>query len=337
MKPMQSPTFHHVLSIDQFSKEDILGILGLAKCIRAHPQRASNLLHNRIMAALFFEPSTRTRLSFETAMHRLGGRVIGFSESNSSSTTKGESLADTIRTVSQYADAIVIRHPDMGSAQHAANVSGSVPIINGGDGSNEHPTQTLLDVFAIQECQNGELQNLHVALVGDLKHGRTVHSLSRAAALFGIRLYLVAPDEELQMPLDLCQDLESRGAVFSKHDNIEEVIERVDVIYMTRLQKERWQVESSNSDSSSLSSSSIYSSDQSKKIDISSCVLNRDKLKNAKQSMRILHPLPRNEEIDIDVDDTQHAYYFQQVKCGVYVRQALLALLTSEGPLNLDI
>jgi aspartate carbamoyltransferase catalytic subunit len=223
-----------VLSMKDFTPEQIHLVLKTAAHLKKHP--AHDLLNNKIIANCFFEPSTRTRLSFESAALKLGGRVIGFSSDESLSTQKGETLYDTMRIVSGYADLIVIRHPKEGSARLAAEAS-SVPVINAGDGANQHPTQTLVDLFSIQECQ-GHLEELSIALVGDLKYGRTVHSFAQICKLFNVRLFLVAP-EELTLPESICDTLKREGVRFSFHHNLQEVIHKVDVVYMTRIQKER--------------------------------------------------------------------------------------------------
>lgn len=292
-----------VLSIKELSLQQIELVLRTAADLKN--QQQPDLLKNKIIANCFFEPSTRTRMSFESAALRLGGNVIGFSSDESLSVKKGETLYDTMRVVSGYADLIVIRHPKEGSARLAAEAS-SVPVINAGDGANQHPTQTLVDLFSIQECQ-GSLEGLSIALVGDLKYGRTVHSFAQACKLFNMRLFLVAP-EELTLPDSICDTLKREGVRFSFHQTLQEVIHKVDIVYMTRIQKERM-------------SSSEYQSSKDQ------LTLNIAMLLQAKPNLRILHPLPRVDEMEKAVDDTPYAYYFQQAENGVFIRQALLTLI----------
>ncbi len=294
-----------LVSIADLSTDEISLILDTAEKIKQDPASVSSVLSGKIMASCFFEPSTRTRLSFEAAMQRCGGSVIGFSEARNTSSAKGETLSDSIKVISPYVDAIVLRHPKEGSARLAAEYSQKA-IINAGDGSNRHPTQTLLDLFTIRECQD-KLDSLHVALIGDLKYGRTCHSLVEALARFGARLYFVSP-ESLAMPQTICDKLKLAGAKFSFHRDLSEIVDRVDILYMTRIQKERF------------GGGEVQG-------DLSGCMLNAEKLKNAKPSMRVMHPLPRVDEISTDVDKTDHAYYFQQAENGLYVRQAILKLL----------
>jgi len=258
------------------------------------------------MGSCFFEPSTRTRLSFESAMLKLGGQVVGFSEPGVTSIKKGESLSDTIQVIGNYVDVIVIRHPLEGAVRHSAEET-KVPVINGGDGANQHPTQTLLDLFTIKECQK-KLSGLKIALVGDLKYGRTIHSLTQALMYFNPCFYFVAPPS-LQMPDYLISGLKKKKIVFSFHDKIEEIVNDVDIIYMTRIQKERF--------------ADLLEYEQVKNV----FMLTADLLSGAKNNLRIMHPLPRVNEIAKDVDKTKYAYYFQQAKNGIYVRQALLGLV----------
>lgn len=298
-----------IISISDLSKNDILKVLGHAKELKLSPQ--PNLLNNFVMASCFFEPSTRTRLSFETAMERLGGKVIGFARAGVTSIKKKETLFDSIKIIGQYADVIAIRHPMEGSARRAAQATDK-PILNGGDGANQHPTQTLLDLFTIEETQN-ILENLHVAFVGDLKYGRTVHSLAQALIHFNAKLYFVAP-ESLQMPEYICNQLQKNRIEFSVHKKIEEIIPNVDILYMTRIQEERFPDK--------------MEYEQVKGI----YVLRKNMLQNAKSNMKIMHPLPRVNEIQIEIDNTPYAYYFQQAENGLFVRQALLGLVL--GKLN---
>jgi aspartate carbamoyltransferase catalytic subunit len=293
-----------ILSIKEMSKAQILEILSRASEIKKnHP---GPILKGHLMASCFFEPSTRTRLSFETAMRRLGGEVIGFAEPTISSAQKGESLHDAIKIIGLYSDLVVLRHPLEGSARQAAEAT-EKPVINAGDGANEHPTQTLLDLFTILECQK-KLEGLNVAFVGDLLYGRTVHSLSLGLRLFGSRLYFVSPPS-LAMPDTICQTLRQGGIPFSFHQSIEEVIDKVDILYMTRVQKERF------------ASPDEYAHVKDRFI------LSTSLLEKAQPHLRVLHPLPRVNEIEKGVDATPYAYYFQQAENSLYVRQAILAML----------
>ncbi len=296
-----------IISIKDLTKTEILNILKHAKALKAKPQ--PSLLKDKVMASLFFEPSTRTRLSFETAMERLGGRIIGFADPGVSSASKGETLYDAIKVIGQYADVVAMRHPMEGAARLASEASDK-PILNGGDGANQHPTQTLLDLFTIYESQK-TLNNLSVAMVGDLKYGRTVHSLASALKLFNSKLYFVAP-EALQMPEYICRDLKRNKIKYSSHEEIKDVVNKVDILYMTRIQKERFP----------------DPLDYERVKDV--YVLTKDHLEKVKPNMKVMHPLPRVNEIDIEVDSTPHAYYFQQAENGLYVRQALLGLVLNK-------
>lgn len=291
-----------LVSINDFNKDEILRIIELAADFEANPNQP--LLRDKVIASLFFEPSTRTRLSFETAINRLGGRVIGFSDANATSTTKGETLKDTIIMVSNYADLIVMRHPLEGAARYASEQS-CVPIINAGDGANQHPTQTLLDMFSISKTQ-GTLQNLKIAMVGDLKYGRTVHSLLMAMSYFNPTFYFVAP-EELKMPVEYKSILDEKGIAYEEHTDMNEVLKKVDILYMTRVQKERF--------------ADLMEYERVK----NTYVLNNAMLEGTKDNLKILHPLPRVNEISTDVDNNSKAYYFQQAKNGVYTRMAIIA------------
>jgi aspartate carbamoyltransferase catalytic subunit len=293
-----------ILSIVDFTKEDLLKVINTAEELKKHPR--PDLLKGKIMASCFFEPSTRTRLSFETAMLRLGGSVTGFADPDTISAKKGETLFDSINTVGNYVDIIVIRHPVEGAVRRASEAT-ETPVINGGDGANQHPTQTLLDLFTIKECQK-KLSHLKIAMVGDLKYGRTVHSLAQALVHFNPQLYFVAPDS-LQMPGHIIDNLKTEGIKYSFHSDIESVINKVDILYMTRIQKERF--------------SDPLEYERLKSV----FILKTDMLNKVKKNLRIMHPLPRVGEIDMAVDSTEHAYYFTQVKNGVYVREALLALV----------
>jgi aspartate carbamoyltransferase catalytic subunit len=291
-----------LVSIDDYTKEEQLRILDLAEKFEARP--VQNILEGYVVATLFFEPSTRTRLSFESAASRLGAQVIGFSDAGSSSVSKGESLNDTILTVSNYADIIVMRHPREGSARFASEVS-PVPIINAGDGANQHPTQTLLDMYSIRKTQ-GKLDNLQIAFVGDLKYGRTVHSLTFALCNFNATFHLVSP-EELKLPSYVKRRIKDNKLDYFQYTDMNEVIPQVDILYMTRIQKERF--------------SDPIEYERVK----NAYILRNEMLQGAKKNMRVLHPLPRVNEIELDVDTNPMAYYFRQAQNGVYVRQALLA------------
>jgi len=293
-----------LVSINDFSKEEQLKILEVAKEFENNPRQ--NILNNKIIASLFFEPSTRTRLSFESAIQMLGGRIIGFTDASSSSVQKGESLRDTIKTVSNYSDLIVMRHPLDGSARFASEVA-DVPIINAGDGSNQHPTQTLLDMYTILQTQKS-LDQLSIGFVGDLKYGRTVHSLLQALSNFKTKYYFVAPSF-LQIPEQYKHHLAEKKLEFHQLKDIHEVIPDVDILYMTRIQKERF------------SDPSEYEKVKD------SYELKAENLESAKENMKVLHPLPRVNEINIDVDKTSKAHYFEQALNGVYVRQAIVSLI----------
>jgi aspartate carbamoyltransferase catalytic subunit len=291
-----------LVSINDYSKEEILRIVELAAEFEKNPNR--DLLKGKVVATLFFEPSTRTRLSFETAINRLGGRVIGFSDSKSSSTSKGETLKDTIKMVSNYADLIVMRHPLEGSAKFASEQS-RVPIINAGDGANQHPTQTLLDLYSIMKTQ-GRLDNLNIFMVGDLKYGRTVHSLLMAMAHFNPIFNFIAP-EELKMPHEYKKFCQKNGIRYFEHLEFTDIISEADILYVTRVQQERF-----NDPIEYEKVKNVY-------------VLKRKMLENTKPNLRVLHPLPRVNEINEDVDASEKAYYFQQAENGVYARMAIIA------------
>ncbi|MCL4325306.1 MAG: aspartate carbamoyltransferase [Candidatus Thermoplasmatota archaeon] len=295
-----------IISIKDLSSGDIDLILSESEKLIdvAEGNRKLNYLSGRILATAFFEPSTRTRLSFETAMHRLGGSVIGFAESKSTSTSKGETLADTIRVLSTYSDAIVIRHPNEGSARLAADYSDK-PVINAGDGASQHPTQTLLDLFTIKR-EFGKLENLKVGIIGDLKYGRTVHSLSYALSMFGIEILLSSPSS-LTMPPDVMEYCKTKTKI--NDVKLDYLIEEADVVYVTRIQKERFPDEEEYQ-----SVSGSYK-------------ITRSHLIKAKSHMIIMHPLPRVDEISTDVDNTLHARYFRQSFYGVPVRMAILNIV----------
>ncbi|OQA01525.1 MAG: Aspartate carbamoyltransferase catalytic chain [Bacteroidetes bacterium ADurb.Bin408] len=290
-----------LISINDYTKEEQLRILEIAKDFESNPSQ--NLLNNKVVATLFFEPSTRTRLSFESAVCRLGGKVIGFSDSSSTSVKKGESLKDTIITVSNYSDLIVMRNPVEGSARFASEVS-KVPVINAGDGANQHPTQTLLDLYTILQTQH-TLDDLHVAFVGDLKYGRTVHSLVIALCNFNCTFHLVSPTE-LKLPSAVKIHIKEKKLAYYQYTDLNDVLPLVDILYMTRIQRERF--------------SDPLEYERVKNL----YNLNKSMLEHTKENMKVLHPMPRVNEIDIDVDDSPKAHYFQQALNGVYVRQALI-------------
>ncbi len=292
----------NLISITDLSKSEILDLITTAQEFERNPNQ--RLLEGKVVASLFFEPSTRTRLSFETAVNRLGGRVIGFSDASTSSQSKGESLKDTIMMVSNYADLIVMRHPLMGAARYASEIS-KVPIINAGDGANQHPTQTMLDLYPIQQTQ-GRLDNLTITMVGDLKYGRTVHSLLEAMHHFKPRFNFVACDV-LQMPEQYKQFCREQCIPYTETaDFSADIINQSDIIYMTRVQRERF--------------SDLMEYERVKNL----YTLTASMLKDGKPTMRVLHPLPRVTEIAQDVDDTPWAYYFEQARNGLYARQAII-------------
>jgi len=293
-----------LISIDDFGKEDYIKVLDTAETFERNP--VQKILDGKVVATLFFEPSTRTRLSFESAVNYLGGKVIGFSDASSSSVKKGESLKDTILTVNSYSDLIVMRHPREGSARYASEVS-SKPIINAGDGANQHPTQCLLDLYSIRKTQ-GKLDDLDIVFVGDLKYGRTVHSLVIAMTNFNCRFHLVSP-LELKLPSSVKMHIKEKKLDYYQYTGLSEAIPKADIIYMTRIQRERF-------------------SDPIEYEKVKNAyILNKSLVANSKPNMKILHPLPRVNEIDEDVDPMPQAYYFQQAQNGLYVRQALLKLI----------
>lgn len=293
-----------LISIGDFSKDEILHILDVAK--EFEKNREQNFLAGKVIACLFFEPSTRTRLSFEAAVNRLGARVIGFPDSRNTSVSKGETLEDTIKIVSNYVDMIVMRHPMEGAAEIAAKVS-SVPVVNAGDGSNQHPTQTLLDMYSIMQTQ-GRLDGLTINMVGDLKYGRTVHSLSEAMSDFSPKFVFTAPDD-LKMPSKYLKYLDSKHIPYEETSSLEEHLDDCDILYMTRVQQERFPSKE----------------DYDKVKDVYE--LHASMLSGVKPNMKILHPLPRITEIATDVDDTPYAYYFQQARNGMYVRMSVISYL----------
>ncbi|MBD5182723.1 MAG: aspartate carbamoyltransferase [Bacteroidales bacterium] len=301
-----------LVSIEDISKQEMLDLLQRARYFEENPN--SNLLAGRVVATLFFEPSTRTRLSFETAVNRLGGRVIGFSDASTSSTSKGETLKDTIKMVSNYADLIVMRHHLEGAARYATEVT-EVPIVNAGDGANQHPSQTMLDLYSILKTQ-GTLENRTITLVGDLKYGRTVHSLLQAMRHFNPTFNFVAPDE-LRMPAEYRELCDKYGIKYTEHKDFSpEVINASDIIYMTRVQQERF-------------------SDRMEYEKVKNCyILRNAMLDESKPNLKILHPLPRVNEISQDVDDNPKAYYFEQARNGVFARQAIITRALGIDPLK---
>ncbi|MBQ6287557.1 MAG: aspartate carbamoyltransferase [Bacteroidales bacterium] len=293
-----------LISIQDFSKDEILHILDVAR--EFEQNREQDFLKGKVIACLFFEPSTRTRLSFESAVNRLGARVIGFPDNRNTSQTKGETLEDTIKIVSNYVDMIVMRHPVAGAADIAASVA-SVPVINAGDGANQHPTQTLLDLYAIQKTQ-GHLENLNINMVGDLKYGRAVHSLVEAMRHFSPHFVFTSP-EELTMPRKYLEMLSAAGISYKETSRIEDGLNDCDILYMTRVQQERFP-----------------DMDEYNKVkDVYR--LTASMLSGVKPGMKIMHPLPRVNEIATDVDSTPYAYYFQQAGGGMYVRMAIISYL----------
>lgn len=307
---MNNPLFlKNIISINDLSTDELLLLLKTALFLKHHPQ--PHLLDNKVVASCFFEPSTRTRLSFETSVMRLGGKVIGFADGANTSAKKGETLADTARIISHYADAIVMRHPKDGAARVVSQFA-SVPVINAGDGTNQHPSQTLLDLVTIYETQ-GTLQGLKIALVGDLKYGRTVHSLAQALSRWGCSFVFVSP-HSLAMPEYICEQLDDNGITYEVISSLEEAVAWADVLYMTRVQRER------------------FDDEEFAKIQ-GRFNLDANMLDAAQANLRILHPLPRVDEIHPNVDNTPFAYYFEQAGNGLYARQAILSLVLNESVL----
>jgi len=296
-----------LISIHDITREQYDEVLDLAEKFEKNPKQ--DVLNKWVVATLFFEPSTRTRLSFESAANQLGARVIGFADASTSSVKKGETLKDTILTVSNYSDIIVMRHPKEGSARYASEVS-PVPVINAGDGANQHPTQCLLDLYSIRKTQK-KLDGINIAFVGDLKYGRTVHSLVQALTNYKTTFHLISP-EELKLPSSVKQYIKDANLEYHQYTEMDEVIPKVDILYMTRIQQERF-------------------ADPLEYERVKGAYILRDSmLAEAKKNLRVLHPLPRVNEITEDVDDNPKAYYFQQAQNGVYVRQALLTLILGE-------
>ena len=302
---MEAP--RNIINITDLSTEEIDELIGVAQDIMANPADYQDICHGKQLATLFFEPSTRTRLSFESAMLSLGGATLGFSEAQSSSASKGESVSDTIRVVGNYVDIIAMRHPKEG-APIAAAMKTIVPIINAGDGGHFHPTQTLTDLLTIKR-QKGTLEGLTIGLCGDLKFGRTVHSLVAAMLRYkGVKFVLISP-EELKMPDYVKEERDEAGAPWKEVAHMEDVMPELDILYMTRIQKERF-----------------FNEEDYLRLK-GTFILNRAKLKTAKEDMIILHPLPRVDEISVDVDDDPRAMYFTQALCGKYIRMALILKL----------
>ena len=301
-------TKKHLIDPMDFSKEELEEIFNLAHQIIANPKEYSNVCNGKILATLFYEPSTRTRFSFEAAMMRLGGKILGFSEPNSSSTAKGETLADTITMVSIYADIIAMRHPKEGAARLASMYSG-VPVINAGDGGHQHPTQTLTDLLTIKTLKES-LNNHVIGICGDLKNGRTVHSLIKAMSRYeGTKFILISP-KELSIPTYIREEILLKNNVeFREVEKLEDVIDELDILYMTRIQKERF-----------------FNEEEYLRLK-DSYILDVEKMKLAKDDMIVMHPLPRVNEIDIEVDKDKRASYFKQAEYGMYVRMALIAKL----------
>ena len=291
-----------LVSISDYTLDEQLKILNIAAEFEKNPRQ--KILENHVVASLFFEPSTRTRLSFESAASQLSAKIVGFSEAGSSSVSKGESLKDTILTVSNYSDIIVMRHPREGSAKYADEVA-PIPIINAGDGAHQHPTQTMLDMYSIMKTQ-GRLDDLNIAFVGDLKYGRTVHSLVMALCQFNTTFHLISPTE-LKLPSYVKQHIKNNNLTYHQYTEMGEVIPKADILYMTRIQRERF--------------SDPIEYERVK----DAYILKKSMLHDIKENLKVLHPLPRVNEISEDVDTTPQAYYFQQARNGVYVRMALLA------------
>ncbi len=298
----------HLIEPTDFSVKELDDLFELTDKIMAESKKYAHQCDGKILVTLFYEPSTRTRFSFEAAMMRLGGNILGFSDPNSSSTAKGENILDTIRIVSGYSDIAVMRHPIEG-APKAASLYSKIPLINAGDGGHQHPTQTLTDLYTIRS-RFGRLDNLKIGICGDLKYGRTTHSLVKAMSRYSNNEFVFVSPEELRMPEYICKELDHSGAAkYTEVRNIEDGIADVDVLYMTRVQRERF--------------SDIAEYERVK----DSCILDVAKMKLAKQDMIVLHPLPRVNEIHPDVDEDDRAYYFRQAENGMYVRMALLMLL----------
>ncbi len=310
---MNHPSLRHLIEPEDFTIDEIEKLVTLGEDMYKNPSKYSEICKGKILASLFYEPSTRTKFSFDSAMLRLGGNLVGFADANTSSAKKGESIADTIRVMGYYADIIVMRHPKEGAPKLASMYS-EVPVINAGDGGHQHPTQTLTDLLTIQ-VYKGKLEGHTVAFCGDLKYGRTVHSLIRTMARFKAKKFILISPEELQLPSSLRRQLQDQYDVeIQEVRYIEEVVEQIDILYMTRIQKERF-----------------FNEEDYLKLK-NSYILTNSKLENAKEDMIIMHPLPRVNEISYEVDSNQRAVYFEQSKLGVYVRMALISKLLEVGP-----
>lgn len=297
----------NLISMRDLNAEDIIRLLALAESLEKNPQQID--LSRRVMAAIFYEASTRTRMSFESAMKRLGGEVIAMVGTSGTSVEKGETLADTARIMARYSDIIVMRHPLEGAARYVAEQV-SVPVVNAGDGANQHPSQSLLDLYTIKKAQ-GSLENLKLALIGDLKYGRTVHSLAYALAPFNPEFYFVSP-KSLKMPAHILNDLTKMGIKFQEKIKLGKIVDKVDIMYVTRIQRERFP-----------------DREEYEKVK-NAYIITADLLQGAKDNMKVMHPLPRVNEITTDVDKTKYAYYFDQAENGVYMRQAILGTLLGE-------
>lgn len=300
-----------LVSIDDYTKDEYMRLIEVADFYEHNPNQ--NILNDKVIATLFYEPSTRTRLSFESAISRLGAKYIGFSDTQTSSISKGESFKDTVKIVNNYCDLLIMRHPLEGSVRYASEIS-KVPLINAGDGANQHPTQTLLDLYSIKKTQN-TLDNLNILMVGDMKYGRTVHSLLMAMSNFNTSFTFISP-EELKMPKQYKQHLEGLGLHYKEDSIFENNIPNADIIYMTRIQKERF--------TDPIDYEKIKNA----------YVLKNSMLKKSKKNMKILHPLPRVNEISNDVDENPKAYYFDQALNGVYIRQAIISEILGVTKMN---
>ena len=298
----------HLISMRDLSADKIVQLLELAASLEKDPSKID--LSRRVMAAMFYEASTRTRMSFESAMKRLGGEVIAMVGTSGTSVEKGETLADTAKIMARYSDIIVIRHPNEGAARYVSEQV-DIPVVNAGDGANQHPTQSLLDLYTILKSQ-GTLEGLKLALVGDLKYGRTVHSLAYALAPFKPEFYFVSP-KSLRMPGHILNDLTHKGISFREKTTIENIVSEIDIMYVTRIQRERFP-----------------DREEYEKVK-NAYIINANLLKKARDNMKVLHPLPRVNEISTDVDSTKYAYYFDQAENGVYMRQAIITTLLGEA------
>ncbi len=294
----------NLISMRDLSADKILELLALAESLEKDPSQID--LSRRVMAAMFYEASTRTRMSFESAMKRLKGEVIAMVGTSGTSVEKGETLADTAKVMARYSDIIVMRHPMEGAARYVADQV-DIPVVNAGDGANQHPTQSLLDLYTIKKAQ-GTLDGLNLALVGDLKYGRTVHSLAYALAPFKPEFYFISP-RSLCMPPHILKDLSNKGVKFTEKKKVEKIVNEIDIMYVTRIQRERFP-----------------DREEYEKVK-NAYIITADLLKNARENMKVMHPLPRVNEITTDVDSTKYAYYFDQAENGVYMRQAILATL----------